>query len=982
MSKKILLPLALMCSTLTLAAATMVSSGKSSWQIVISPRATSTEVYAANELQAHLLEMSKAKLPIVKSDTIPAKNAIVIGFAKTMPALPADLTKFETAEQDTLRVAYRNGNLYCVGNSHRSALYAVYAFLKNVCGVRWYRPGKGWDGTFFPKKAVIDFSDTLDFTEQSSFKYRGFHMCGKHYDHEMETWMTRNRINIMRSDPVVPKAKWRRAWNDTRIAKGLYMMFATHNVAIYDKKVFAEHPEYFAEINGKRISDQLCWSNPDVDKILIDRFVQFCKESPELEILNLSAADNMNYCRCSKCGKLPVNELWFALFQRIIDGVAKECPNVKFATLAYQAYIAPPKKPLRNVAFVEYCMYNRCYVHTYAQCNINERPMKQIREWQAQGTPILIYGYEFDIFKPAMQPPFYHMLADQMRHFKPAKLYGAITEVSPPHPMPKGQISGGKMRELGYYVYAALLWQHDADVEKIIAEYSDAAFGAAGKELSAYAIALSKAWGNMKNHYSYFYNSPMACSENLFTPALITKLENHFRTAEKIAKTVKCPVERKRISANIAAEKAVFNLWVKTYREYTASKNSAKVMVPVSKKPMDFTNAAIIPAFIGKPGATKVPKTVAKVNYDSKNLYFDVTCYDENMKNIKAVIKNDDGGVYNDDCIEIFIAVPNDTQGIYRHLIANSLGVKYDSIALGGHTFNQAWNPKWTVKPSKGKNFWRLQIAIPFAGLGNTPKAGDSWSFSIKRSNGNRRDLNNSGFPEASYHDQNAFGLLQFTPHDRPVSAVIFYPAKPDSAREMKTLMEQSGFATTLYRDIKQFNQHKAANDIYIIRFHRGLKLDQKVLDNVVIPALKNGALVLFAGWGENLKADKFFHDPALALKWSGWKIDRKRKSRDVKIGPWFTTPNDLRSTVQRGMTPSSGFKPLTPAAWNDLGSLTMENNSVYSFMLTRKIGKGLLVISSIDFGISGGHAMFGSRKQSSQQLLENLFQLTKSQNK
>ena len=961
-------------STVTFAA-TMVSNGKSSWQIVISPGATSTEVYAANELQTHLLELTKAKLPIVKSDTIPAKNAIVIGFAKTMPALPADLTKFETAEQDILRVVCRNGKIYCVGNSHRSALYAVYAFLKKVCGVRWYRPGKGWDGTYIPKKAVIAFSDKLDFTEKSSFKYRGLHLCGRHYDHEMETWMTRNRINIMCSDPPTGRHKWRKAWNDIRISKGLYMQFATHNVAIYDKKVFAEHPEYFAEINGKRIPDQLCWSNPTVDKILIDRFVKDCKSTPQLEILSLSAADNMNYCRCSKCGKLPVNELWFALYQRIIDGIAKECPNIKFSTIAYQAYLAPPKKPLRNVEFIKYCMYNRCYVHNLKDCSINERPMKQIKEWQAKGVPVLVYGYEFDIFKPTMQPPFYHMLADQTRWMKPARLVGAIPEVIPPaHRAKIDPVTTGKMYELGYYVYAALLWKHDAKVEDIIAEYSAAAYGAAAKEMTSYALKLADAWRSMKIHYSYFYNSPLACSESFLNAKLISDLDALFRKANNAARSVKCPVERKRISDNIAAEKAVFDLWVKTYRDFTASKANSKITVPRTRKGWDFSNAVQLPTF--KTRGTVIPKTVAKINYDSKYLYFDVTCHDKNLERLVTRHTQRDSNVYNDDCIELFIAVPNDIRGIYRHLVINSAGAKYDSIALGGHTFDLAWNPEYEVRATKGKDYWRLQFAIPFAELGNTPKAGDQWTFSLKRTTGGRNDIHKSGYPDPTYHDQNAFAVMLFSPFSKPVNMVYFNPGKEVDVNEMKMLFEQSGFVTKLYRDMKTFSKHKGYNDIYIIRARRGYKFDQKLFDNEITPALKKGALVFITGWSEVVAPDKFFRNPDLALKWAGWKIARKRKSLNVKQSSWLTTPNDIRNLVNKGMTPAGGFYPVKPEAWENLASLPMADGSAASFLLARKMGKGLLIVGCVDLGMAGGIAMFGNRKQQSQQLLENLYAL------
>ncbi len=56
-----------------------------------------------------------------------------------------------------------------------------------------------------------------------------------------------------------------------------------------------------------------------------------------------------------------------------------------------------------------------------------------------------------------------------------------------------------------------------------------------------------------------------------------------------------------------------------------------------------------------------------------------------------------------------------------------------------------------------------------------------------------------------------------------------------------------------------------------------------------------------------------------------------------------------------------------------------MKNGEKFSFLLTRKVGKGLLAVTSADFGLGGGHALFGSDKKQSIMLLNNLYQLNKS---
>ena len=963
-----------------LAAKPLFADKKTAWQIIIAPEATSTEVRGAEELQHFLKRVSGADFAIKRTAKIPAENAIVIGTAESLPALPPAVKDFPegVSGNDSLRVKSLSGNLYLTGNVPRGALYAVYTFLKNYLGVRWVFAGK--DGEFVPPRIRFELPE-VDVYEVAKFKYRGFHVCGSHYNKDMETWMSRNKINIMRSDPI-GKHKWRRAWNDSRIAKGLHMMFSTHNITIRDKKMFAEHPEYFALAGGKRMMDQLCWSNPEVEKIMIERLISYCKDYPKVEIINLAAADNMNYCRCEICGLKPVHEVWFNFYNRLVAGVQKAFPKMKFAAIAYQSYKNVPECDLNTTSFVEYCMYDRCYVHRYGQCKMNDKALVNVAKWQTKNIPMLVYGYEFDIFKPTAQAPFYYMVSDQMKKFHAAKIAGVITECSPVNErskkLPKDAIPGGNYHKLALYLYAATLWDPNVDADAVIKEYSEAAYGSGAPAMAKYAMLMGKSWDNMKNHYSYFYNSPFGCSENLLNGKLISEIDALFRSAAAEIKKSSDAAERTRISANFTEEQKIFNVWKSHYRNFIASKASIKLPVVRSKKPLDFSNCNVVDKFITLRGA-KAPKPwQLRMNHDNTALYLDVVGMDDDMKNIIARHTKHDNTVYNDDCIEIFIAVPNDTRGIYRHLIANANGVKYDTVALGGFTFDKAWNPDWLVKAEKKSDRWHLQIAIPFASLDAAPpKAGDVWPFAIKRSNGGRK-FSNSGFPDAVYHDQNAFGMIQFTDQLETVPAVFAAPKSNEKALgEIRTLMEKEGFDTAMLNDMKDIENIGSDRKIYIFRHTYATRYNAGFFRNKVLPALENGALVIISGWG-NMPLEKYFNNPKLKIKWMGWKNHRGRKSFNVKDGDWLKVPCNIESLVKRGMTPASAFQVLFPEVWNELAQLKTADEQFATFLMTTKVGKGMLVLTSADFGLSGGLAMFGNNKGQTVKLLRNLYQLSK----
>ena len=973
--KKILFLLFVVCS-LALTASPLFEKRASNWSIVVPERASETELYAAKELQYFLKRISGAELAIKRNGKTDGKNAIVIATAESFPQLPAAVKDFPegVSGNDSLRVKTLNGNLYLTGNVPRGALYAVYTFLKNVMGVRWVCAGK--NGEYVPEKTQFVLPK-LDIYEVASFKYRGFHLCGQHYDKDMETWMSRNKINIMRSDPV-SKAKWVKNWNDQRIAKGFHMMFSTHNVTIRDKEVFAQHPEYFAEINGKRMRDQLCWSHPEVEKIMLGRLLKYCREYPVVEIINLSAADNMNYCRCKICGTRPVHEVWFDFYNKLASGVRKQFPDIKFAGIAYQAYKKVPKCDMSSSAFVEYCMYDRCYVHRYGECKMNDKSLQNVADWQKKSVPVVIYGYEFDVFKPKAQSPFYYMISDQMKKFHAFGIVGAITECNPFNwvspKLPKGSLPGANHNKLAMYLYAAALWNHNVDPDAVIREFSEAAYGNAAPFMSEYAMKIGKSWDKMKNHYSYFYNSPFGCAESLLNGKLISDIEAIFRKADAAVKTEKSPARRQVITANFDEERRVFNVWKGFYQNSISSKSSMKILIPRARKPLDFSGCTPFDRFISKDGRKPVKPWSFKMNYDDKAIYLDVTCQDDDMENLVASRSVYDEKVYTDECVELFFAVPNDTRGIYRHLVSNASGTRYDTIALGGFTFDLAWNPQWQVKAVKGKDFWQLLITIPFAALESAPpKAGEVWGFSIKRSNGGRK-FPNTGFPDAAYHDQNAFGFIQFSGQFENIPAYLCAPKQnAEKAGELQSQLEKAGFELKVSKKSDEISQIKGNGKLYIFRHTPATKYKEDFFTKTVLPALQNGALVIFSGWG-NLPVDKYFNEPKLKLKWSGWNAERGRKSFNVKGGSLLTYPENIEKLLKRGITPVSGFLPENSGVWEEFAQIKLKDGNYAAFLLTAKVGKGMIAVTTGDFGFGGGLAIFGKNISQSVNLVKNLY--------
>ena len=108
----------------------------------------------------------------------------------------------------------------------------------------------------------------------------------------------------------------------------------------------------------------------------------------------------------------------------------------------------------------------------------------------------------------------------------------------------------------------------------------------------------------------------------------------------------------------------------------------------------------------GKPTAD----TKAWVTTDGVNLYVAVECEEKLMGNIIANVRENQGAVYNDDCVEVFIDSDYLEQEYYQ-ICVNSLGYYYTGGTKG------AWKPSLKTAASRGDDRWTVEMAIPLADL-------------------------------------------------------------------------------------------------------------------------------------------------------------------------------------------------------------------------------------------------------------------------
>jgi hypothetical protein len=109
--------------------------------------------------------------------------------------------------------------------------------------------------------------------------------------------------------------------------------------------LFDQHPEYFAEVDGKRIPKQACISNPEVVERFVRHYVERFDEAPEMESASISPNDGANYCECQRCLAMnkDLSSRVLMFINEVARRVAEKHPHRYLAFYAYAYNEEPPK---------------------------------------------------------------------------------------------------------------------------------------------------------------------------------------------------------------------------------------------------------------------------------------------------------------------------------------------------------------------------------------------------------------------------------------------------------------------------------------------------------------------------------------------------------------------------------------------------------------------------------------------------------------
>ncbi len=459
---------------------TLAEGGKTSWQIVLPQVPSKVDETAAKELQSHLEQMTKTHFAIVRENVIDsnAKSLLLIGNTKRTQTLLAGLCPGKKFKFDEIFIRATNGVIVLTGHERRGGLYAVYTFLEDVTGCRWWTE----HDCFIPDKPGLTIPSDLNISYAPKMISREMY----HRNANEGVFSARLKGNGHISEEYGGR---------------IDILSFVHSFYKYlpPEKYFLEHPDWYSELDGVRKvgthdwanpgkqqkefldhlrpeqrspkGTQLCLTNDEMRKELTRVVLEAIRKKPGTKIVDISQNDWHGYCTCPKCKAVDEHEgsqsgTLIHFLNKVAADIEKEFPDVLVETLAYQYTRKPPKyvKPRDNV-LIRLCSIECSFVRPLEHPQ-NVAFASDIEGWSKMAKHLFIWDYVTNYNDYISPFPNYRTLAPNMRYFVKHGAIGMFAE---------GE--GDDFCELRNWTLLHLMWNPDLDEQALFQDFCDGYYG-------------------------------------------------------------------------------------------------------------------------------------------------------------------------------------------------------------------------------------------------------------------------------------------------------------------------------------------------------------------------------------------------------------------------------------------------------------------------------------------------------------------------
>ncbi|MFA7173378.1 MAG: DUF4838 domain-containing protein [Kiritimatiellia bacterium] len=552
----------------------IVLDGKPAAEIVVAPGELAK---SSEELQLWIKEITGACLPVVAepSDTLETRIFLGTAFAKEFAQ---EIKEMDGTDGFCLRS--HGKNIYLFGANPKGTMNAVFAFLERNTDIIWPRPDPTMNAVF--SKRIDLHAVNCSALEIPVMTARGWGTNGGINPND-EIFNTRNRCNRpLGGGGFDPGNASRIPWGNKLTYGGGHNLYNLLTGFKKDEiaKMFAEHPDYFALINGERqfpkgMENNPCFTNP----AMLDTFVASVLELfeqrplPPNSDLGIHVEDNWGLCECPTCLapiKLPDGKIlslqeknfrstqYYLWLNEVVRRIRKIHPDQQFDGYAY-FFTAPAPVIAVHPAFGNrFCPYVRPNDKMPLFAPVNRDWIERISAWCKVSPRIILREY----YGCGMRfpRPWAEVAAADLRVLSRMGVREVTSEIAPDRTK-----SHSEKLEPHYYlswdgschdfwVITRLFWNPDQDVETLRRTFLQRTFRAAAMPMARYYATLRQVWFE-DTLPSTLGDSPVNCMKHyILEKGLEESLHSYLVEAEKLADH---PVSKKIIQRH----RAIFEMY-------------------------------------------------------------------------------------------------------------------------------------------------------------------------------------------------------------------------------------------------------------------------------------------------------------------------------------------------------------------------------------------------------------------------------------
>ncbi|MBQ6620507.1 MAG: DUF4838 domain-containing protein [Thermoguttaceae bacterium] len=457
---------------------TLAENGVTPYVITLPENPSAVQKSAADELAKYLGEITGAEFPILpESAAAPGTKQLAIGPSKITDALLADQGgERDDYPYDAVRIVPCGESVVLTGHPTRGMLYAVYTFLENDLGCRWWTADESTiprDPSGVVRVTPVDYAPKLIYRESY---YKGL-IGPENADFALKMKCNGNSCEI-----------------PDRFGGHHRYQFTGHSyyTLIPPDKYFIDHPEWFSEIDGVRkigpraklsgelieklspqqISvdgTQLCLTNEEMIREMAKNAIEVLRTNPNATIISISQNDWYGCCTCEQCRAVDRREgshagTMIRFINRMAEEIEKVYPDIYVDTLAYQYSRKPPKLTrARDNVIVRLCSIECSFAQPLSGPQ-NSPFADDLKGWTEKAPNLFVWDYVTNFMNYLLPHPNYRVWKENINYYIDRHTIGLFEQGV--YDLPRGDFV-----ELRAWVLAKLLWNPKEDQQGLIDEF-------------------------------------------------------------------------------------------------------------------------------------------------------------------------------------------------------------------------------------------------------------------------------------------------------------------------------------------------------------------------------------------------------------------------------------------------------------------------------------------------------------------------------